>query len=94
MQRLTFLEQETIVNWNNSEKLASVYICDPSMIRKMDALVKKDKRVTVESEDKYSKTYIVPKGWVKIILPRKLSKKRIEQLKVQAKTLLGRKKSS
>ena len=37
----TKLEMETIVNYNNAEKMAEVYTADPVVMRKLDALCEK-----------------------------------------------------
>jgi hypothetical protein len=36
--RLSKLEQETIINYNNAEKTASCYTMDASLIRRLDKL--------------------------------------------------------
>ena len=41
MNQLTRIEQETIINSNNAEKMAEIYTADPVMIRKLDKLVEK-----------------------------------------------------
>ena len=39
MSKLTRYEQETIINFNAGEKMATVYTRDPAVIRQMDKLV-------------------------------------------------------
>ena len=59
---LTALEQETIVNSNLKEKMASVYSADPNVIRKLDKLVAKyPDTYKIVKEDEVSKTYEFPK---------------------------------
>ena len=37
--RLTRYEQETTINFNAGEKMATVYTADPAVIRNLDSLV-------------------------------------------------------
>ena len=90
-QKLTKYEKETIINFNQDEDFASVYTCDEAWIRAMDRLAKKDARVSLDKEDEYSKTYLIPKKAVKVRLSRTiLGKKRLELI-ARAKKNLGRK---
>jgi hypothetical protein len=66
-------EKETIILWNEAEKTAEVYTCSKSMMRKMDELAEKSPTVQRTEETEYSKTYILPKKYVKVVLPRQLS---------------------
>lgn len=51
-------EQETVVNYNNEEKTATVYTADPVVMRKLDKLVEKyPEDYFLIKEEKYSKTY-------------------------------------
>ena len=62
---LTKLEQETIINFNASEKEASVYSTDPVWMKKLEKLGGKQKGLGIEIN--------VPKSWVKVQKPRELS---------------------
>lgn len=68
---LTRYEQEVVINLNADEDTATVYTANPSWTRKMDALVRKfpdDFRQTRQTE--ISKTYEIPKKYVRIGKPR------------------------
>ena len=39
MTKLSRYEQETIINFNAGEEMATVYTRDPAVMRKLDALV-------------------------------------------------------
>ena len=56
---LTRYEQETIVNYNNGDKLASVYTADPIVIRRLDKLVKKYPEDYIQTELSYGIFYSV-----------------------------------
>lgn len=81
--KLTKEEIETNINFCSADKDATIYTCSPVMIRRMDKLLEKfPQDVKLIAEDKYSKTYTVPKGWVmKIRPPRQLSEEQKEKLR-------------
>ena len=72
--RLSRYEQETVINFNAGEKMATVYTADPAVIRNLDSLVigYPDTFKCIK-EDDISKTYEMPKTAVTYRKPRKLS---------------------
>lgn len=67
---LSRIEQETIINSNNAEKMAEVYTADPVMIRKLDKLVEKyPNTYKVVKQDDESKTYQFPKKLIRFGAP-------------------------
>lgn len=58
MGNLSKYEQETIINYNNEDKFATIYTADPTTMRKLDKLCEKfpDNYLLIESNS-YSKTY-------------------------------------
>lgn len=67
---LSRIEQETIVNSNNAEKMAEVYTADPVMIRKLDKMVEKyPNTYKVVKQDDESKTYQFPKKLIRFGAP-------------------------
>ncbi len=74
MSKLSRYEQETIINFNAGEEMATVYTRDPAVMRRLDALV-------IEFPEVYrcigytdiDKTYEMPKSSVTYRKPRKLS---------------------
>ena len=55
---LTRYEQETIVNYNNGEKFATLYTADPVVMRRLDKLVEEyPDDYKIINKDEYSKTY-------------------------------------
>ena len=65
---LTNYERESIVLFNDAEDVATVYTCNKALQRRMARLKVKVKQVEGEGI-----TYEVPKKWVKISPPRKMS---------------------
>lgn len=82
MTKLSRYEQETIINFNAGEEMATVYTRDPAVIRRLDALV-------IEFPEVYrcigytdiDKTYEMPKSSVTYRKPRKMSIEQIEAAK-------------
>ena len=72
--RITRYEQETIINFNAGEQKATLYTRDPSIMRKVDALV-------IEFPDVFKcigatdidRTYEMPKSSVTYRKPRNIS---------------------
>ncbi|MDO4978254.1 MAG: hypothetical protein Q4E53_13465 [Eubacteriales bacterium] len=79
MSKLSRYEQETIINFNAGEEMATVYTRDPAVIRKLDSLV-------IEFPEVYrcirvtdiDKTYEMPKSSVSYRKPRRLSEEQRE----------------
>jgi hypothetical protein len=83
--KLTLHEQETTINYNNGEKIASIYTCDKGLILKLDRLMKKNKDIRIDTKDSLSKTYTLPKTMIKIHIPKVLSEEQKEILRERAK---------
>ena len=90
MEKLTNYEKETIINFNDDEDTASIYTCNKAWISKMDKLVASDSRVTVETKDEHSKTYIIPKKAVKVRMSRPLSGSELKKRQLQVKRNFGK----
>lgn len=70
---LTKYEQETIINYNNEEKTASIFTYDKSLIRKLDKRLAEmsDMKLIRRGED--FAEYSLPKKWIKVAFPRQCS---------------------
>ena len=78
---LTRYEQEVVINLNADEDMATVYSANPAWIRKMDALVKEFPDIFyVKRQTEISKTYEMPKKFVRIGKPREISQAQRENL--------------
>ena len=72
--KLTRYEQETIINFNAEEEMATVYTRDPAVMKEMDTLVNDYPdiyRCTGVSD--IDKTYEVPKTVVSYRKPRRIT---------------------
>ena len=72
--KLTRYEQETIINFNAHNQMATLYTRDPAIMRKVDALVI-DYPNTFKciGETNIDKTYEMPKSVVTYRKPRKIT---------------------
>lgn len=78
---LTRYEQEVVINFNADEDMATLYSANPAWIRKLDALVKAFPNVfRVKRWTEVSKTYELPKKYVRIGKPREVSAKQRNNL--------------
>jgi hypothetical protein len=66
--KLSNIEKETIIIFNESEQTADITIYNSSMIRKLDGLCssRPDEVKCTESNNYGGKCYTVPKRWVKV----------------------------
>ncbi len=70
---LTRYEQETIINFNEEEKTASVYTHNGTLRRRLEQLAQErpeDCRLFKTCHDGQAVEYIVPKSWLRINPPR------------------------
>jgi len=80
--KLSLLERETIITWNEAEGTAEVYTHNPALQRQLSELCashSEQVRQTGES-GLGGVTFELPKKWVKIAPPRKPSPAQLEVL--------------
>ncbi len=73
MANLTKYEQETIINYNNEERAASIFTYDKSLIRKLDKRLADHPDIKVLRRVVDWAEYLLPKKWIKVGFPRQLS---------------------
>ena len=86
---LSRYEQETTISYNNEEKTAIIYTGDKSLIRKLDEMARKDSTIIETTRDEYSKTYELPKRYIKVKIHRQLSEEQRQKLAERAKRNFG-----
>lgn len=86
---LSKYEQETIINYNQEEKTATIYTCDRSLISKLNKLSEKDSTIIETNGDEYSRTYTLPKKYISVKIPRQLSEEQRHKLAERAKLNFG-----
>lgn len=85
---LSKYESETIINYNDEENDATVYTCNKSLIRRIDALCAKYPEVyRLIKKDKFSKTYTLPKKLIGVKKIRIFTPEQKEKQKRQGKKL-------
>ena len=81
--KLTRYEQETIINFNEEEKTASVYTHNAPLRRRLEQLAQErpeDCRPFKTCHDGQAAEYYIPKSWIKIRPPRVASEAQKEAL--------------
>ena len=92
--KLIRYEQEVVINFNADEDMATLYSANPAWIKKLDALVKEFPNVfCIKRCTEVSKTYELPKKYVRIGKPGKLSSAQRENLKKMRDAKADRKSS-
>lgn len=79
---LSLYEQETIINFNEEEKTASVYTHNRALRRKLELLAQErpgDCHREKTSHDGKAVDYSIPKAWVKITPKRVLTDEQKEE---------------
>ncbi len=85
-------EQETIINFNAKDKMATVYTRDPIFMKQMDRLVGEyPDTFRCKSISEVDRVYEVPAASVTFRKPRKLSVERLKKVREQIKKLNDRK---
>ena len=80
--KLTRYEQETIINFNADEKMATLYTRDPAVMRKVDTLViEYPDTFKCIGETDIDKTYEMPKSAVNYRKPRRIMDERRDQMR-------------
>jgi len=82
MNKLLAVERETIILFNEGEMTAEIETSNAAMKRRI-AVIRREhpEEITLVQQSEYSDIYIFPKKWIKIIPPRKATKKQWEHLK-------------
>lgn len=79
--KLSAIERETIINFNEAEPTATVYTYNRAMLKRISDLAERfPAEVELKNTDEWGgTTYTIPKRWVKVNGPRILSEAEKEQ---------------
>lgn len=74
MSKLLMKDRDTIMNFNDKELFATVYTCNTQMIERLkQMLIDFPEDVKLIEETKVSIKVTMPKNWLKISTPRRLT---------------------
>ena len=91
MESYTMYEQETSITYNREEDTATVYTASPVDIRKLDKLYsQRSNDMKLEPSTDLSRTYSIPKKWIKIVPSRILTEEQKEKCRQQMAKNLNR----
>ena len=89
---LSLEEQETLITYNNASDTANVYTHHRRLISELDAICAEDPRCSRENSGESFGEYSLPKSWVHIKRPRKLSESERERRANMLRTYAARRK--
>ena len=89
MANLTKYEQETIINYNNEEKVASIFTYDKSLIRKLDVRLSDYPDIKLIKRGEDWAEYQLPKKWIKVSFPRQLTDEQRAEMSNRMKAVRG-----
>ena len=79
-------EQETNINYDRLEGMAVVYTANPTDIRKLDKLFEnRGNEMQLREKTECSRTYLVPKKWIKIRPSMIISEEKRKELSERGK---------
>lgn len=73
MSKLSRIERETVINYNQAEDMAVMTTADTVVIRRMQKLADKSDKIFVEQENEHDWKFTFPKKWLKVQLPRQMT---------------------
>lgn len=85
MTSLSPVERETIILFNDEETTATVETCNKAWKNKMRALCAQNAECSLIFEDEHCERYVIPKKWVKVQIPRKLSEEQRRKMQETAR---------
>jgi hypothetical protein len=88
--KLTKLEQETIILYNQEEDTCSCYTYDPKLMKQLDKLCAKSSDATLKNDTYGSRTYIFPKAWIKVQIPKVVTEEKRQKLAHLARQNFGK----
>lgn len=88
--KLTKYEQETIINFNEEEKTASVFTHNLSLIRRLAEFAEKSSDCCLLRSGEGWAEYQIPKRWVRVNMPRQYSEEQKQQMAERARQNLLR----
>jgi hypothetical protein len=81
MSRLSALERETIILFNEAENTAEIETHSTAIRKRLAAILReRPEEISLLRRGECSDRYAFPKGWVKISPPRKVTEKQREHL--------------
>ena len=85
MTSLSPVEQETIILFNDEEQTATVETCNKAWKNKMRAICAQNAECFLISADERCERYLIPKKWVKVRVPKKLSEEQRQKMQKTAR---------
>lgn len=85
---LTQYEAETIINYNEEEKTATIYTHDKKLIKRLNKCCEKFPHLFQKDTTNFNcVNYIIPKRYISVREPREYTQEQREQMKEKGKRL-------
>ena len=94
MGSISKIEQETIIIFNEAESTATVNTCNKAWQNQLSRFCAETPDVCLVQKDEHSKTYTLPKKWLKVRRPRVLSSEERSKLASRATHNFGHTKNA
>lgn len=85
MSKLSRIERETVINYNQAEDMAVMTTADTVVIRRMKKLAEKNDKITERKLSSEFVEFTFPKKWVKVRLPREMTDEQRQAASERAK---------
>lgn len=87
---LSKYEQETIINFNEEEKTASIYTYNTKLRNKLADFAANSTDCCLVKKGRIYSEYKVPKNWIKVQMPRQYSEEQRQKMSERAKINLAK----
>lgn len=87
--KLSLVEQETIIGYDNDDDTATVSTYDRKLIRKLNAYCERSDEITSKRLNDECMSYTFPKKWVTVRMPRQMSDEQRAELAERARQNFG-----
>ena len=86
--KLTKEEMETTINFNEAEPLATIYTCSGKLQKRLDEMAEDLDEVECVESNGIGKSYILPKKFIAVHRPRRLTDEQKEAARERARNML------
>lgn len=90
--RLTKIEQETIITFNEAEGDCTIFTYNKPLLNRLSQLSQKHKGLALVREGLGWGEYNCPKKWIKVIAPKDYSDEQREKMRERARERFGHSK--
>ncbi len=79
--KLNKFERETIISFNEAEATATIYTHNAALVNKLEKIRQNNPLIIEVAQDEHSRTYNLPKAWIKVRPPRNISDEQRDRMR-------------